>query len=226
MGEGVAVVFLDEVANLGRVGVITARPALGQHILVVRDTKRGWWQLYCEPPWENFEAVGISVDFDNYIDGDDVMSEILDTLKVKWVPIEDDDRIEMDLFGVRSSFISIFWPIYLFDDADYAYRCEAAIDLDSYLEGYVEYGYEFFDSSGRRILCDYSPDEKLIITSKEIDADGFAASAQKFIARYSDPLRWAVTSKDPEEVSQFLVQAIAEVEQPKRRWRVFSKKKD
>jgi hypothetical protein len=98
-------VTAPEVARDGSVGICTRGPSSGQRVLLVRDTRREWWQLYLEPPWEQFTFGESRFSFDNYIEGDDAIEAMMLHWGVAWLPRDEDEAVERDVFDMRSTFI-------------------------------------------------------------------------------------------------------------------------
>lgn len=89
----------------GSVGTCTRGPATGQRILLVRDTAPGSWILFLEPPLSRFSWGRTRFSFDNYVDDDEAVESMLREWGVEWVPRDEDETVEREVFDVRRTFV-------------------------------------------------------------------------------------------------------------------------
>ncbi len=82
----------------GRVGLCTSGTAAGSHILLWRESHDDWWTFYLSTP----ECAHGQVD--GYIEGAEAVEALLEDWGVVWAAIEEDRRLERELFDVRRTF--------------------------------------------------------------------------------------------------------------------------
>mgnify|MGYP001358352400 FL=1 len=99
-------VIHDEWPRFGRVGVSRAQETFGQHVFVVADSLPGRWIVLLQDPAGNFKFYNSKMTNDNYFSRDEDVETALCLWSIEWIPIEDEDAIERDLFGMRSTIVA------------------------------------------------------------------------------------------------------------------------
>lgn len=83
---------------LGRLGICRRGSAAGSYILLWQEERPDWWSYYLSAP-----EVG-SGQIDGYVNGDASMIDLLRDWDVEWLPSEEDERMEKEIFDVRRTF--------------------------------------------------------------------------------------------------------------------------